>query len=374
MVYEYTANLHSHSVYSDGHATHDEIALAAIEAGLDLVVVTDHNVLVQGLDGYRYQADRRVLLVTGQELHDPNRRPQANHLLVYEAGPELPLYAPEPLRLLREVQAQGGLAFVAHPHDPAAAAFDEPAFPWLDWDLEGLTGLELWNFMSEFKGRLSSRLRAVYYAYRQQEVARGPRPDTLAQWDTLLAAGRRTVAIGGADAHGVPAKLGPLRRELFPYRTLFGAINTHLLCPQPLSGEAERDRSLLFGALRRGNCFVANDQLAPSEGFRFTAQSDLGSAIMGDGLRSRHGAALQLRSPRRARLRLLRHGQLLREWSDAESAVITVTDPGAYRAEAHLPAPSGTAVGWIYSNPIYLERELAAGFHGRGRLAEPLFD
>ena len=373
MIYEYVANLHSHSLYSDGHATHDQIAMAAIQAGLDLVAVTDHNILVHGLDGYRYRADQRVLLVTGQELHDPGREPQANHLLVFEAGDELAGFTPEPLRLLREVQAQGGLAFAAHPHDPPAEPFGEPGIPWLEWDLEGLTGLELWNFMSEFKGRLTSRLAALYYAYRPQEIARGPHPSTLAQWDSLLAAGKQVVAIGNADAHGLPAKLGPLRRELFPYRFLFGAINTHLLCPQPLSGQAESDRSLLFASLRRGNCFVANDLVFPSRGFRFAAQSDLGSAIMGDSLRTRHGASLQVRVPRRARLRLLRGGQLLKEWPNSESAVVTVTDPGAYRAEAHLQQPSGS-VGWIYSNPIYVEGGPPPRPAGRGRMPEPLFD
>jgi hypothetical protein len=368
LIYEYVANLHSHSLYSDGFATHDEIALAAIEAGLDLVVVTDHNVLVQGLDGYRYRADRRVLLVTGQELHDPAREPQANHLLVFEGGPELAGFAPQPLRLLREVQAQGGLAFAAHPHDPAAPAFGEPAIPWLEWELDGLTGLELWNAMSEFKGRLRSRLHAVYYAYRPQEFLRGPHPQTLAQWDGLLTAGRRLVAIGSADAHGLPAKLGPLRRPLFPYRFLFGAVNTHLLCPQPVTGQAQSDRALFFAALRRGNCFVANDLVVPSRGFRFTAQSDLGSAIMGDRLRTRYGAALQLRAPRRAHLRLLRNGQLIREWPQAESGVLTVHDPGAYRAEAHLALPGGR-VGWIYSNPIYIEL-----IGSRVRISDHLFD
>lgn len=355
MIHEFVANLHSHSVYSDGHGTHDQIAMAAIQSGLDLVVVTDHNILVQGLDGYRYQGERRVLLVTGQELHDPTREPQANHLLVFEAEPELASHTPQPLQLMQRIEAAGGLAFAAHPHDPAARPFGEPGIPWLDWDLPGLTGLELWNFMSEFKGRLRTRLHALYYAFRPQEIARGPHPRTLAQWDRMLTSGQRVVAIGNADAHALPAKLGPLRRELFPYAFLFRAVNTHLLCERPLSGEAETDRAILFEALRSGHCFVANDLLYPGRGFRFSGQSDLGAALMGDSLRTRHGAALQIRTPRRARLRLLYEGKLLKEWPNAESAVITVTDPGAYRVEAHLLRPGGW-LGWIFSNPIYLQR------------------
>ena len=49
---ELITNLHMHTTYSDGSGTHQEIAEAALEAGLDVVIVTDHNVLVQGLEGY----------------------------------------------------------------------------------------------------------------------------------------------------------------------------------------------------------------------------------------------------------------------------------------------------------------------------------
>jgi len=36
---EIIGNLHTHTVYSDGFGTHDEVARAAIAAGIDFVVV-----------------------------------------------------------------------------------------------------------------------------------------------------------------------------------------------------------------------------------------------------------------------------------------------------------------------------------------------
>ena len=32
------------------------VAEAALQAGLDVIIITDHNVLVQGLEGYHQQA------------------------------------------------------------------------------------------------------------------------------------------------------------------------------------------------------------------------------------------------------------------------------------------------------------------------------
>ena len=43
-LYEYTANLHMHTPYSDGEWYHAPIAEAAMRAGLDVIIVTDHNV------------------------------------------------------------------------------------------------------------------------------------------------------------------------------------------------------------------------------------------------------------------------------------------------------------------------------------------
>ena len=124
MTYEYVGNLHVHTPYSDGHGSHDEIALAAIHAELDFVVVTDHNIWVDGMDGYRYLDSRRVLLLTGEELHDRTRVPQKNHLLAYEARCDLAPYANDPQRLIDTIQNEGGLSFIAHPIDPDAKRFN----------------------------------------------------------------------------------------------------------------------------------------------------------------------------------------------------------------------------------------------------------
>ena len=39
---EILVNLHMHTTYSDGTGTHAELAQAAIQAGLDAIIVTDH--------------------------------------------------------------------------------------------------------------------------------------------------------------------------------------------------------------------------------------------------------------------------------------------------------------------------------------------
>ena len=62
-MHEAVINLHMHTPYSDGNCSHEEIAQAAIKAGLDAVIVTDHNVWVQGIEGYFEEEESRVLVL-----------------------------------------------------------------------------------------------------------------------------------------------------------------------------------------------------------------------------------------------------------------------------------------------------------------------
>jgi hypothetical protein len=354
LTYEYAGNLHVHTRYSDGYGSHDEVALAGLQAGLDFVVTTDHNIWIDGIDGYRYLGDRRLLLLAGEEVHDRSSHPQRNHLLVYEARRELSTLAGDPQALLDSVQHTGGLAFLAHPADQAAPLFRQPALPWTDWDVSGYTGLELWNFMTEFKSRLSSLPHALYYSYRPTDVGRGPASTVVARWDRLLGAGKKVFAIGGADAHAIPVRLGPLKRTLFPYTFLFGAVNTHVLTDAPLTGHVENDRRILMENIKRGHMFIGYDLPAPTRGFRFTAGGDGRSAGMGEIIRSRFGITLQAHLPQRADIRLLRNGNTLKIWQDTQAFVHTTPDPGVYRVEVSIYYKGRTRT-WIVSNPIFVE-------------------
>lgn len=354
-MHEYIGNLHLHSTYSDGHGTYPDLARAAIEAGLDFLVVTDHNVWPDGMDGYRHLGDGKVLVLAGEEVHDPGQMPQKNHLLAYEAGRELAPLAPDPQRLIDVIRQSGGLSFIAHPNDPPGPVIHEDGLTWDDWEVQGFTGIEIWNYMSEFKGLLTSRLRALWYAYQPLRAASGPDPATLKTWDQLLQQGKRIVGLGGSDAHAIQARLGPLKRVIYPYPLMFKTVNTHVLLDKPFVGNVQQDRQRLFEVIRIGRCFVGYDLPHPTRGFRFSAQADNARAVMGDEISPRLSDTLQIRAPRRCRLKLIYNGEVLRQWTDTETAVLTVNDPGAYRAEAHLYF-KGRERAWIFSNPIYVRR------------------
>jgi hypothetical protein len=352
--HELVVNLHMHTTYSDGHGSHADIVQAALETGLDAVIVTDHNVLVEGLDDYHSDGERKVLLIVGEEVHDQARQPQKNHLLVLGADRELAQEAWDPQRLLNKVKEAGGLSFLAHPFDPEAPAFNEDDLSWENWEVEGYTGIELWNQLSEFKSLLSNKLMAAYYALNPNLIARGPFPEVLEKWDELLKEGRRVAAIGGTDAHALPGRLGPIRRTIFPYNYHFKCINTHLLVNTPLSGEVDVDRRLILRALSKGNAFIGYDLPASTRGFRFSAHGYEQNVIMGDKIHLRDGITLQIRLPRVSECRLLRDGEVVQTWDTRETCTYITNQPGVYRVEVYINY-QGQRRGWIFSNPIYVK-------------------
>jgi len=350
---EIIVNLHMHTRYSDGTGAHKEIAAAALKAGLDAVIVTDHNVLVQGFEGYYKERTKKVLMLVGEEIHDQAREPQKNHLLAFGAGRELATYADNPQRLIDQVRESGGLSFLAHPDDPAAPAVKETDISWEDWSVQNYTGIELWNALSELKTIIPTMFHAVFYAFFPALVAHQPIPSTVTRWDELLALGQRVVGIGGSDAHALHLSLGLISRVVYPYEFHFRTVNTHVILAEPLTGEVNTDKKLVYEAMSQGHCFVGYDLPAPTHGFRFTAQGMEKTAIMGDELPAKNGVTLQAKLPSAAEIRLLKNGQVIQTSKNKMSCTHITTEPGVYRVEAYRRY-LGKLRGWIYSNPIYV--------------------
>ncbi|MBK7448110.1 MAG: hypothetical protein IPJ47_01295 [Anaerolineales bacterium] len=293
-------------------------------------------------------------MLIGEEVHDQARDPQKNHLLVFGANREMATFAENPQQLINQVRETGGLAFLAHPDDPEAKAFNETDISWEDWSVQNYTGIELWNALSELKTVVPTKLHGAFYAFFPAFVANQPIPNTLAKWDELLATGNRVVAIGGSDAHALDMHMGPIHRIIFPYEFHFRTVNTHALLPEPLTGDVTSDRALIYKAFAAGHCFVGYDLPAPTKGFRFTAQGRDDSVIMGDEIPARGGVTLQTKLPFPAEIILYKDGLPLQSWKNQQACTHITTEPGVYRVEAYHNY-LGKRRGWIYSNPIYVK-------------------
>jgi hypothetical protein len=345
--------LHIHTNYSDGNASHEALIEIADKAGLDGIITTDHNIWVEGLEGYYGEGRTKTMLLVGEEVHDRSLIPPGNHLLAIGAEKELLPFSKNPQRLIDQIDRCGGLSFLAHPNEHPLPMFKEEAYCWRNWDIKNFTGIELWNQLSEFKSVSPSLLSAAVNALYPKRMSVGPLEETLSLWDNLISTRNRPiVAVGGVDAHMLIKKFGPLKIKLYPYLHHFKSVTTHLILNNQFSGSFQEDRRQVLNALRTGHCFVAYDLPAPTEGFRFTAHNNDGDFIMGDQIKIEGGITLQIRLPQRTICRLLKDGKVIEEWQNREVCTHITTKPGVYRVEVYI-SYKGKFRGWIFSNPIY---------------------
>jgi len=366
-LHEYFGNIHMHTTHSDGSGSFDELIDGAVRWGLDFVFVTDHNVLVrEEEEGYR----RGVLTLVGQEVNDTEREQTGNHLLCLGVETDVSDQAKDPQRLIDAVRQQNALAFLAHPFEEGTKLFSQ-LYPWQSWEVTGYHGVELWNFLSSFRGFTTSYARAILMGFFPHRFAVGPLPAMLEKWDELLQE-RPVVALGGTDVHAVVYRKGPISRRFMTYEECARALNTHVLTRVPFLGQPQEgdtdfrhrnvlhDRELILDGLRQGHCWVGYDLAGPTQGFRFWAEAGAGPddyesvAMMGDTVMLPAGRSLRLhvRAPDEAEIRLLRNGRVIAH-GRADSMSYDVRDPSVYRVEVWKHC-WGKLRGWIFSNPIYV--------------------
>jgi hypothetical protein len=312
-----------------------EIVDAAKGAGLDFLILTDHNTLQAREEGWEGWHDG-LLVVVGQEI--TNRQ---GHTVA--VGTEREINHRQPVGgIIKDIVAQRGLAFLAHPHGVYKPLFSVRDHSWKDWTVNSYTGLELWSYMFDWVHEFKYYRFLRHYQDPQRHI-RGPFRQTLETWDRLCRNGR-VVAIGAVDAHAKRYPILPF--VVFPYEDLFRTVRTRVLTREPLTGTASADIPRLLGAMREGNCFIGYDLLFDSAGTRFSSAD--GGLLMGDERRFEGPTDLIARVPAEAELTVLKDGSPT-ETTTGTALTFRAEVPGVYRVEAAYEGKP-----WVYTNPIYL--------------------
>ena len=351
---ELIVNIHIHSKYSDGVKTPPEIARDAARCGVDVIILTDHNVFPRGFDGYYSYKDKKVLLITGEEIHDQTRYPQKNHLLALGIHRDFSRLAKNPQELINAINQASGASFIAHAYDPALPMFDEADLSWVDWNIKGFSGFEVWNNLSEFKLRVKNKWQAIFFAFFPAFMALEPPKQIREKWDSFLSDGQRVFGIGGADAHTLQYPVGPFTKNVFPYTYHFRAINTHVLLDSDLSGDVDNDSRKIIEALRQGHSFIGYDLVRPTRGFRFSLLDQNSMMPSGGCAVINNKQKLIARLPCPAECRLIKNGQIIDRKQVKDAYTFKIKEAGAYRLECYRWF-LGKKRGWVFSNPIFID-------------------
>ena len=378
---EFRANLHVHSAFShDSRGTIDEIVAAAKLVGTKVLMFTEHPA-----DHYDFVKDGHqglrdgVLLIPGAE---------AKGMLVYPKQSVRGLDAGSPQEFSDVVRGREGLTFLSHLEER------------MDWELRGLTGVEIYNTHADFKDekRLAASLRnplwllnvaELYRKYPQEALStlHDYPADYLRRWDQLCERTPHT-GVSANDAHqniGLIVRLAEdnkarfedaLGKKLFDldaagiavlqpalkdakvgtplfelrldrYEHSLRHVGTHLLL-------TELTTAAVWQALESGRAFVAFDWIADSTSFDLAAESAGKRHEMGSRLDFANDLRLTGRAPLTAHWKLIRNGKLLSE-STGSTFEARLSEPGIYRTELWLDVAGEQRI-WILSNPIYVSR------------------
>lgn len=344
--YDYKGAIHVHSTYSDGNGEVPEIVQAANAAGLDFVILTDHDQLEpRKHEGWH----NSTLLIVGSEITPPE-----NHLVVFGEGTlegigELKKRPPQ--EYIDAASKQNWLSFIAHPNYIGSKRFGTGSYRWTDWTVNGFTGMGVWHLIDSWL-RLIDREdidpAKAYDAFPQDLP--GADPEMLRKFDAICQQ-RKIVAIGEVDNHKMTRKYNDREFVVFPYEMAFRSITNHLLLKERLSKDAKKARAQILEAIREGSLYISMDyENDPTEFSFFIDHLDENTYIGEEFTLDEDEAEINVILPEDADITMIRNSEPIHSERGFE-LVLPIDSPGVYRVEVTREGRP-----WIYSNPIFVKK------------------
>lgn len=343
--FEYPGAIHIHTTKSDGSLPLEEIVNEAKKVGLKWLVFSDHNnidYLKEGKEGF-YDG---ICVIIANEISPA----KGDHYIACNIN-ELVSDEQPPEAFVQQVNELGGFGFIAHPDESTNRDNDYPPLRWTDWEMDGFTGIEIWNFMSDWVDNMTSKNK-IHMFLNPKTTLTGPTQDVLAWWDSLNAKnGKLVPAIAGVDAHCLIHKFFGLPLKIFPYKTSFETLQNYLQTDDVLSSDFETAKRQIYTALKQGNNIMTNAAYGSPDGTVFTAttKGDDGrfiKASVGEILDFQDTVTVSVQTPVESVIQLYCDGEMV-EKSNRGYLDYETRYSGSYRFESYI-----NDALWLISNPI----------------------
>lgn len=341
-IFELAGALHLHTVYSDGSVDYPELRSVAREVGLDYIVTTDHMTLDAFNKGEEGEEEGLFTLV-GYEHNDEFKK---NHYLVMGVN-AVAKNQKDAAVYVREVQNLGGIGFMAHPAEKRDYFKRYPSYPWTDWEITGVTGIEIWNQMSEWVENLKNWGSFIRIFYPRR-FHRGAPKKVLKFWDKVNQK-RFLSAIGGVDAHTFRYSILGICFYIFPLKVELKGVRTYVyLSKNPYNNDFQESKSVILSALEKGNGFIGYYRRGDAAGSLFYLEDKKGNKLL-PGVNESSPVLpgkLHVKLPEAGEICLIKNGDF-QESLVGHEAVFEINKNGVYRIEVKKGRMT-----WIYSNPF----------------------
>jgi PHP domain len=360
--------IHVHSSFSDGGGTPEQIAQAAEQAGMDFVVLTDHNNYEARKKGFEKKWGNTDLFV------EMEASTLVGHAVSFFSQNEALKNADSETivqatykQFLKKEQFPGLFLAVAHPSNIKN--------PWSRLD-EFAEGLEVVNFDSSWQRQLADNpldffLTVSLYpfnnylsALRFFEIY----PKDFAAWDAMSALGPGHFAYLAHDAHS-KVKLNRDRYLNWPgYLQTFKLASNVLFLKEPKAADFESRKKQIYQSLREGRLAIVYQSVAPFEGNHWNIQCGQESFVSGDVVKNGTQCRARVATPETSFpkiIRLIKNGEMISETevegNSTAVQVLPLKGAGAYRVEVFakrhtlMRVALNRLVPYVFYSPIFVQ-------------------
>lgn len=341
--------IHIHTKFSDGTGDVYSVSRAAKKAGLDWIIVTDHNSMEieEGIFN-------DVYVIKGQEISPKNK----NHYLVLGAN-EVIEPCENPQVYVDETRKIGGFGFAAHPDE--GFCVDEKGnicprknshhcIPWENKDIIP-DGIEIWNWFSNWADNLDDRnlLSLAHAFFFKHKIVKSPSEITLKWWDKLNNKGEKIIpALGGVDAHALLIKDYFVPLYIFPYTTCFKTINNIINLKEPLSKDFKLAKQQILSAVIKGNNLIINKNFNDDIP-QVCISNEETTAFCGEEIILTQETYLNVETKKQNDIKVLLNGEEIYN-KKSKKIKVPIVKKGKYRVELAYREK-----GFAYTNPIVVK-------------------
>ena len=350
--YIYRGAIHIHTKLSDGTGDIKSIVKAAKSAGLDWIIVTDHNYydVNEGIFD-------NIYVIKGEEISPAN----SNHYLAFGINkviePDI-----DTQNYVDKVRELGGFGFAAHP-DEGQITDDNGniyprknshhSIPWTNKNIKP-DGVEIWNWFSNWADNLddSNIFRLAYSYLFKHHIVTNPSKITLDWWDKLNNESVSIVpAIGGVDAHALKYYRYIIPVTVFPYKTCFSTINNTVCLSEELSKIFKVAKQQILNAIKQGNNMICNHHIYNELPEIFVTNSK-NSYYCGCDIEIDDKCSLHFKANQVMNICLIYNGCELQNYT-SDNFVYPITKSGKYRVEVFYKGK-----GFLYTNPFNIKDKI----------------
>lgn len=329
--------IHIHSVYSDGTGNIESISKAAKNAGLDWIIVTDHNSfeIEEGI----YNG---VYVIKGEEISPKDE----NHYLALGINKYIQSNV-NAKHNIEAVKLNGGFGFAAHADE---SDYRRNSHQPIKWTNKNITpdGVEIWNWFSEWADNLNDRnIFSLAYAYLfKHNLVKEANATTIKWWDKLNNTSDKIIpAIGGIDAHALKIKGYVIPVTIFPYQDMFKTIVNVISSNKPFAKDFETRKTQILEAIKTGRNLIIN-RVVSKEIPIFKISNKNQAVTSGESISLDNETLLNVQTKKKGSIKIFHNGKEIKSVI-SNSIKMLLNEVGKYRVEIKIEK-----CGFAYSNPI----------------------